>query len=386
MNPVDHAALLGGAPEKIEVTIGFMPLTDCASVVIATELGLFHKYGLNVTLSREASWAAIRDKLSLGLLDAAHALYGLIYGVHTGIGGPKMDMAVLMGLNRNGQAIVLSNELAAKGAVDGPSLKKLIERGEREYVFAQTFPTGTHAMWLYYWLASAGIDPLRDVKSITVPPSQMVANLRAGNMDGYCVGEPWAERALVDGSGFTAIASQGIWRNHPEKVLGSTREFVLDNPHPARALVAAILEASRYIDNPANHERVASIIADERYVGATPELIAGRLHGAYRDGRGTSWTDPNHMKFFDDGEVNFPYISHGMWFLTQHQRWGLIPPGVNFREVAQTINQVALYSDVARALGVAVPDAVMKKEELFDGVLWDPEKPEQYLAQFAVKG
>ena len=173
------------APEKKEVRIGFIPLTDCASVVMASVLKFDEKYGIKIIPSKEASWASVRDKLVNGELDAAHVLYGLIYGVHLGVGGPKKDMAVLMTLNNNGQAITLSKKLAEKGAVDGPSLAKAMKAEKRDYTFAQTFPTGTHAMWLYYWLAANGINPMSDAKIITVPPPQMVANMRVGNMDGY---------------------------------------------------------------------------------------------------------------------------------------------------------------------------------------------------------
>ncbi len=177
-------------PEKEEVRIGFIPLTDCASVVMASVLGFDKKYGVKIVPTKEASWAGVRDKLVNGELDMAHVLYGLVYGVHLGIGGPKKDMAVLMSLNNNGQAITLSKALADKGAVDGPSLAKLMAKEKREYTFAGTFPTGTHAMWIHYWLAASGIDPVKDAKLITVPPPQMVANMRVGNMDGFCVGEP----------------------------------------------------------------------------------------------------------------------------------------------------------------------------------------------------
>jgi len=178
------------APEKKELKIGFIPLTDCSSVVMASVMEFDKKYGIKITPSKEASWAAVRDKLVNGELDAAHVLYGLIYGVQMGIGGPKKDMAILMNLNHNGQAVTLSSKLSEKGVKDGASLKGLIEREKREYTFAQTFPTGTHAMWIYYWLAAHGIHPFNDVKAIVVPPPQMVANMRVGNMDGFCVGEP----------------------------------------------------------------------------------------------------------------------------------------------------------------------------------------------------
>ena len=197
------------APEKKEVKVGFIPLTDCASVVIASVMEFDKKYGIKIVPSKEASWAAVRDKLVNGELDAAHVLYGLIYGVQMGIGGPKKDMAMLMNLNHNGQAITLSNQLKEKGATDGAKLKALVDKEKREYTFAQTFPTGTHAMWIYYWLAAHGIHPFNDVKTIIVPPPQMVANMRVGNMDGFCVGEPWNNRAIYDKIGFTAETTQG---------------------------------------------------------------------------------------------------------------------------------------------------------------------------------
>ncbi|MDR3418177.1 MAG: CmpA/NrtA family ABC transporter substrate-binding protein [Nevskia sp.] len=375
-----------GTPEKTKLTIGFIALTDCASLVMAHELGLFRKHGLDVTLSRQPSWAAIRDRLSLGELDAAHLLYGMVYGVHLGIGGPRQDMAILMGLNHNGQGIVLSRQLRELGAVDGPSLKKVIARGGRRYTFAQTFPTGTHAMWLYYWLAAAGIHPLRDVNVITVPPPQMVANMRAGNMDGYCVGEPWGgARAIQEGIGFTATTTQAIWRNHPEKVLGTTRAFVERHPNTARAMIRAVLEASRYIDIMANRDRVAGIISAAGYVDAPAGLIAARLRGEYENGLGRKWQDPDCMKFFNDGEVNYPYLSHGMWFLTQQRRWGLLQQDVDYLAVAREVNRIDLYAEVARTMGIAVPQSPLKTERLFDGVVWDPSAPQAYVESFAIR-
>ncbi len=373
------------APEKTDLTIGFIPLTDCASVVMAGELGLFQKYGLNVTVSKEASWAAVRDKLVLGELDAAHVLYGMMYGVTLGIAGPKKDMAALMGLNHNGQAITLSNALKDKGVTNGETLKKLIDTKDREYTFAQTFPTSTHAMWLYYWLGASGINPFTDVKTITVPPPQMVANMRVGNMDGYCVGEPWNARAIFDGIGFTAITSQGIWKDHPEKVLGTTLEFTQKYPNTTRAMMMAVLEASQFIDSMGNRGKVASIIASKSYVNAPEPVVLGRMMGSYDDGNGKTWQDPDYMKFFSDGEVNYPYLSHGVWFLTQFRRWGLLKEDIDYLAVAKQVNQVDLYSQVASALKVAVPASPLKVEKLFDGVEFDATKAAAYAAGFKVR-
>lgn len=373
------------APEKADLTIGFIPLTDCASVVMAGELGLYKKYGLNVTLSKEASWAAVRDKLVLGELDAAHVLYGLIYGVHLGIAGQKKAMAVLMGLNHNGQAITLSNKLKDKGVIDGVGLQKLIAKEQGEYTFAHTFPAGTHAMWLYYWLGAHGIHPFNDVKTITVPPPQMVANMRVGNMDGYCVGEPWNARAIFDKIGFTATTTQALWKDHPEKVLGTTLEFTQQYPNTTRALMSAVLEASKHIDTMSNRGEVAAIIAGKSYVNAPEPVVLGRMQGSYDDGNGKTWQDPDYMKFYNDGEVNFPYHSHGVWFLTQFRRWGLLKEDIDYLAVAGQINQTELYASVAKSLGVSVPASPLKVEKLFDGVKFDAGKAKEYAAAFTVK-
>ena len=373
-------------PEKEEVKVGFIPLTDCASVVMASVLGIDKKYGIKIVPSKEASWPGVRDKLVNGELDAAHVLYGLIYGVHLGVSGPKKDMAVLMTLNNNGQAITLSKKLADKGAVDGPSLAKLMKAEKREYTFAQTFPTGTHAMWLYYWMAANGIDPMKDAKIITVPPPQMVANMRVGNMDGYCVGEPWGHRAIADGIGITAITTQDIWRDHPEKVLGTSAEWVKKYPNTARALTAAVLEAGKWIDaSLSNKNKMAETIADKSYVNTSVDVINQRILGRYQNGLGKTWDDPNYMKFYNDGAVNFPYLSDGMWFLTQHKRWGLLKADVDYLAVAKQINQIDIYKDAAGMAKVNVPKDSMRSTKLMDGVVWDGKNPQAYAASFAIK-
>ncbi len=382
------AVYAGGSdkPEKTEVRIGFIPLTDCASVVMASVLGFDQKYGIKIIPTKEASWAGVRDKLVNGELDMAHVLYGLVYGVHLGAGGPKKDMAVLMTLNHNGQAITLSKKLAELGAVDGPSLSALMKKDRREYTFAQTFPTGTHAMWLYYWLAAYGIHPMKDAKVITVPPPQMVANMRVGNMDGYCVGEPWGHRAIMDGIGITGVTTQDIWKDHPEKVLGCTGEFARSNPNTARAVVMAVLEASRWIDaSLQNKLKMAETVAGKAYVNTGVDAINQRILGRYQNGLGKTWDDPNHMKFFNDGAVNFPYLSDGMWFLTQHKRWGLLKDHPDYLGVARQINQTELYKEAASALKVSVPKDVMRASKLIDGVIWDGKDPKKYADGFAVK-
>jgi len=374
------------APEKKEVKIGFIPLTDCASVVMASVLGFDKKYGVTIIPTKEASWAGVRDKLVNGELDFAHVLYGLVYGVHLGLAGPKKDMAVLMNLNHNGQAITLSKKLAEKGAVNGAGLAKLMASEKREYTFAQTFPTGTHAMWLYYWLAAHGINPMKDAKVITVPPPQMVANMRVGNMDGFCVGEPWNHRAIMDGIGITATTTQDIWKDHPEKVLGTTSEFVQKYPNTARAVTAAILEASKWIDDGlANKNKMAETIAGKAYVNTGVDAINQRILGRYQDGMGKTWDDPNHMKFFNEGTVNFPYLTDGMWFLTQHKRWGLVKDHPDYLNVAKAVNRIDVYKQAATASKTPLPKSDMRSHKLVDGVVWDGKDPAKYADSFKIK-
>lgn len=373
------------APEITEVKIGFIPLTDCAPIVVAAQMGFDKKYGIKITPSKEASWAGVRDKLINGELHASHVLYGMMYGSQMGIGGKQKDMNVLMTLNNNGQAITLSNQLKDSGATSGATLKRLIDNENRDFTFAQTFPTGTHAMWLYYWLGTYGINPMKDVKTIVVPPPQMVANMRIGNMDGFCVGEPWNARAIFDKIGFTVATTQDIWTDHPEKVLGCTAEFVEKNPNTALAMTKAILEASRYIDAMKNRAEVAKLISGKAYVNAPEEVIAGRFVGDYDNGIGKKYKDPNFMKFFNDGSVSYPYLSDGMWFLTQHKRWGLLKSDPDYLAIAKKVNRIDIYTEAAKSLGISVPSDPMRSSKLIDGVVWDGKDPKAYANGFKVK-
>ena len=375
------------APEKKTLRVGFIPLTDCAPVVMAAVKKFDEKYGITIIPSKESSWASVRDKLLSGELDAAHVLYGMVYGLQLGVSGPQRDMAVLMTLNNNGQAITLSNQLKAAGVTDGASLKKVIAASPQgTYTFAQTFPSGTHAMWLYYWLANAGIDPFADVRNVVVPPPQMVVNMKIGNMSGYCVGEPWNQRAILDGIGFTAATSQQIWPDHPEKVLGTTSAWVSANGNTARALTAAVLEASRWIDaSDENRRETAKTIAARAYINTAVETIEGRMLGHYEDGLGKTWQDAHAMRFFNDGAVSYPWLSDGIWFLTQQKRWGLLKSDPDYLAVARQINRSELYKQAATAVGgISVPTSPMRSSTLIDGKVWDGSDPAAYANSFVI--
>ncbi|MEX6504457.1 CmpA/NrtA family ABC transporter substrate-binding protein [Pseudomonas zhanjiangensis] len=375
----------GDAPEKRSLNIGFMALTDAASVIVAATQGFSEKYGLTLNLQRQASWATLRDKLLSGELDAAHSLYGLIYGVQLGLGGaPATDMAILMGLNQNGQSINLSQGLKFAGVTTGDALNLRAHQSGAKLTFAQTFPTGTHAMWLYYWLASQGIHPLDDVDSVVVPPPQMLAHLKARRIDGFCVGEPWSAQAVDEEQGFTLATSQSIWPDHPEKVLGCTRAFVLQNPNTARALVMAVLEASRFIDTSEENKRsTAQLLSASDYLDAPLSAIQPRFLGHYQDGLGHAWLDRHPLRFHAEGAVNMPYLSDGMWFMTQFRRWGLLREDPDYLGIARQVQRLDLYRQAAEALNIGVPNE-MRGATLLDGHTWDGSDPAGYARSFAL--
>ncbi len=372
------------APEKSSLNLGFLPLTDAASLIVAATQGFAQPFGLTLNLHRQNSWSGLRDKLIGGELDAAHGLYGLIYAVHVGIGGSRaVDMAVLMGLAQNGQSINLSTPLKAAGVTDPEALRNSVRQSGARLTLAHTFPTGTHALWLYYWLAANGIHPLQDVRTLVLPPSQMVAYLQAGRIDGFCAGEPWGAQAIAEGVGFTLATSQSIWPDHPEKVLGCTRAFVEQYPNTARALVMAVLEASRFIDQSQENRRsTAQLIAGSEYVNAPLAAIESRFLGSYQDGLGNAWNDQHPLRFFADGAANMPYLSDGLWFMTQLRRWGLLRQDPDYQLVASQVQQIELYRQAAEALGITVPESPMRSATLMDGKTWDGSDPAAYARSF----
>ena len=363
-------------PEKTHIRLGFVALSDAAPLAAAKILEFGHSHGLTLELCRQASWAAVRDKLLSGEIDAAHALYGLVYGVQLGIGGPQGDMAVLMVLNRNGQAITLSNPLAEAFNQSG-NLKQALASLGRPPVFAQTFPTGTHAMWLYYWLAAQGVHPLRDIRSIVIPPPQMVDALA-----GLCVGEPWNAVAEARQAGRTVAVTSEIWPNHPEKVLASRRDFVALYPNTARALVQTMLEACRWLDSPAHRADISTWLAAPELIGVPRELIAPRLLGDYDVVQFPK--RPLPVSFFDEGAVNYPRPSDGLWFLTQYRRWGLLSGDHDDAAIASAISQTTMYREAAALADVRVPDEI-RADTLIDGRIWDGRDPAAYLDGFAVR-
>jgi two-component system, oxyanion-binding sensor len=347
--------------------IGFMPLVDCAPLVAASRLQFDRRHGLQLQLQRQGSWAAVRDKLLSGELDAAHALAGLVYGVETGIGGPQEAMAVLMALNQNGQAIVLAPE-AARRLRDGAMLRDALGVPQRRPVLAQTFPTGTHALWLYYWLAAQGVDPLHDIHAVTLPPPQMPDALARGDIEGYCAGEPWSAQAEALGVGARVIRSGELWPGHPEKVLACRRQFAALEPELATALTASVLEACRWLDaDVQNRRQAAQWLAEDEVIGLPLERLAACLLPSPDLVPGAA------LRFHGDGEVNVPWLSDGRWFLHQFRRWGWLPANSAAGDDAllSEVHRLDSYRIAAEQLGVPLPPHDTRSSLLFDGTRWE---------------
>jgi nitrate/nitrite transport system substrate-binding protein len=234
-----------------------------------------------------------------------------------------------------------------------------------------------------YWLAAGGINPDKDVTLITIPPPQMVANMKVGKMQGFCVGEPWNARAIADGIGFTAITSQQLWKDHPEKVLAFTEEFAEKNPKTVQAILRAMIESSQYIDKLEHRRQVADIVSRPQYINCDPAIILGRLLGQYDYGDGRTEQDPLYMTFFDR-DTTFPWKSHGIWWISQFRRWGMVGPNVDYTGVVDRVHRPDIYRAVAKQVGLDAPTADLKSELFFDGVAFDPADPETYAKSFSV--
>ena len=389
------SAYADDSPEMPDVKLGIIALTDCSSIVVAHEKGLFKKYGINSTVSKGASWAAIRDSLSNGDIQATHMLLGMPIASTMGLGGaPKKPMVAPYILNRNGQAITLANSLKGKVADDPKALKPFVDAAKAAgapMTFAMTFPPGTHAMWIRYYLAAGGINPGdaagagADVSLITVPPPQMVANMKVGKMDGFCVGEPWNAKTIAEDIGFTSITTQAIWKDHPEKVCAFTEEFTEKNPKTVKAVLKALHEASVWLDKMENRAEQANIVSAATYINCPPETILGRLEGKYLMGDGRKFKDPNYM-IFSDRNCNYPQAKYAKWWLTQLRRWGFVDAAPDYEGVAKQVMRSDIYEEAMKEIGYAHGGADTSAETLFDGVKFDPTADlEAYAASFAVK-
>src|ERR1044071_2516823 len=343
---VHHTA---NRPAKV-IKLGFIPLTDCAPLVIAKEMGFFQKYGLDVQVTKEASWANVRDKILNGELDGAHCLFSMPFSVYEGIGGKAgSEMRIAMMLNNNGQAITLSKDFC--GLVGFREIKKVAGavksvQSRKEVTFAMTFPGGTHDIWLRNWMAAAGINQ-KSVGIITIPPPQMVANMRVDNMEGYCVGEPWNGVAAAQNVGFTHISTQDIWKHHPEKALVVNSNFAATDKEDLKKVMKAIIEACKWLDQMGNRKKAASWLSKPNYVNAPLQVIEARLAGAYDLGcdLGVQKYKDDYMTFYNNGIVSTPHKSHAIWFLAQFVRFGYLKSDPDYKGIAEKLILDELFAE-----------------------------------------
>ena len=382
------AAYASDAPETKAMKFGMIALTDCSPIVIAHEKGLFKKYGIESTVAKQASWAAVRDALSNSDIQGTHMLIGMPIASTMGLlGSPKKPMVIPWLLNRNGQSISLAKAYSGKVKDDPKALKPFVDAANKKkepLTFAMTFPPGTHAMWTRYYLGAGGINPDKDISLITVPPAQMVANMRIGKMDGFCVGEPWNARVIADGIGFTSLNTQDIWKDHPEKVCAFTGEFAEKNPKTVKAVLKALHEASVWLDKLENRPEQAKIVSAATYINCPPETILGRMLGKYDFGDGRTKEDPNYM-IFHDRNCNYPQLKYAKWFLSQYRRWGFVDGTVDYDGIAKQVMRPDIYEEAMKEIGATHGGANNDAETLFDGVKFDPAKPEEYAKSFEIK-
>jgi nitrate/nitrite transport system substrate-binding protein len=376
------------SPESPNVRFGIIALTDCSPIVIAHEKGLFKKHGIQSSISKEASWAVIRDKLQTGDNQATHMLIGMPIASTMGLlGSAKKPMVFPWILNRNGQAITLKSEFLGKVQEDPKALKPFVEKAKalgEPMTFAMTFPPGTHAMWMRYYLGAGGINPDKDVNLITIPPPQMVANMKVGKMDGFCVGEPWNARAVSDKIGFTAITTQKLWKDHPEKVCAFLAEYADKNPKTVKAVLKALHEASVWLDDLGNRPEQCDIVSKPSYVNCPKEVILGRLLGDYDLGDGRKYKDPFPM-IFNQRNCNYPQPKYVAWWLSQLRRWGMVTGAPDYAGIAAKVARPDLYEAAMKEMGVVHGGRDDRPETLFDGIPFDPAQPEAYAQAFAVK-
>ncbi|ALB41052.1 MULTISPECIES: CmpA/NrtA family ABC transporter substrate-binding protein [Nostocales] len=383
---------------KVETTtakLGFIALTDSAPLIIAKEKGFFTKYGMtDVEVSKQKSWPVTRDNLKIGSsgggIDGAHILTPMPYLLTM---NDKVPMYLLARLNINGQAISVAEKFKdLKVGLQSKLLKESVNKAKadkKSIKVAMTFPGGTHDLWMRYWLAAGGINPDQDVILQAVPPPQMVANMKVGTVDAFCVGEPWNAQLVSQKLGYTALSTGELWNNHPEKAFAMRQDWVDKNPNATQALLMAIMEAQQWCDQAENKEEMCKICADRKYFNVAVADILERAKGNidYGDGR-KEQNFAYRMKYWEDN-ASYPYKSHDTWFLTEEIRWGYLPKDTKVKEIVDQVNREDIWKQAAKALGVAAAEIPASSsrgvETFFDGVKFDPEKPEEYLKSLQIK-
>jgi nitrate/nitrite transport system substrate-binding protein len=402
--PGMSAAVWAAGTDGLETTqakLGFIALTDAAPLFVADELGFFAKHGMTgVEVLKQSSWGTTRDNLVLGSgsggIDGAHILTPMPYLMSAGKITPNnqpVPMYLLARLNLNGQGISISKEYAdLKLGLDAAPFKQAVAAkaaAGKKTAAAMTFPGGTHDLWIRYWMAAGGIEPNKDLPTLVVPPPQMVANMKVGSMDAFCVGEPWNAQLINQGIGYSAVTTGELWKNHPEKALGLRADYVDANPKATRALLKAVMEAQMFCEDPANKAQVAEICAKRRWIGAPAKDLLARLQGTFDFGPGRVEENSPHLMRFWSEYASYPFKSHDLWFLTENIRWGYLPQGFDSQALVNQVNREDIWRQAAAELNVPasqIPASTSRGiETFFDGKTFDPENPQAYLDSLTIK-
>ncbi|HIK05158.1 MAG TPA: ABC transporter substrate-binding protein [Trichormus sp. M33_DOE_039] len=383
----------GDAPEVTGAKLGFVPVTSCCPLIVAKAKGFFAKHGMpNVQVLRQPSWAIIRDKLMLGSgnegLDGAHLLFPMVHLMATGeiSYGRKIPMYILARMNVNGQGVSVTNAYQdLKLGLDSSPLKSVFAKkslGGENVRCAVPYRRVTGDFFMRWWLAYGGIDPDKDVSLIVVPPPQMVANMRGGSMDAFCVVDPWHHRLIKQGIGYSTVTSGELWNNHPEKALGVRAEWVDKHPKAAKALLAAVLEAQMWCDRPENKAELFEILSQRQWIGIPSEFLRDRLLGKFDYGNGRVVENSPHMIKFWRENASYPYKSHDLWFFIEDMRWGNRPKDFNPQPIIDAVNREDLWREAAKLIGQekAIPASTSRGiEKFFNGLEFDPQNPQAYL-------
>ncbi len=390
-----------GKLETPAAKLGFIALTDAAPLFVADEKGFFKKHGMTeVQVVKQASWGATRDNIVLGSekngIDGAHILTPMPYLISSGAmtaNNVPTPMYILARLNLAGQCISVSNEFAKlKIGVDTKPFKPALmakKASGKAINAAMTFPGGTHDMWIRYWLAAGGIDPNTDINTIVVPPAQMVANMKVGTMDTFCVCEPWNHQLINQKIGYTALTTGELWHNHPEKAFAMRAAYVDKHPNATIALIKAVMEAQMFCDDPKNSDEVAKICSQRKWINAPVADIADRVRGDFDYGTGrVVKNSPQKMRYWND-HASYPFQSHDLWFLTENIRWGYLPQKTDTAALVKKVNREDLWRQAAKELSIPasqIPTSTSRGvEKFFDGKSFDPANPSAYLNSLAIK-
>ncbi|MDQ7985658.1 CmpA/NrtA family ABC transporter substrate-binding protein [Pseudomonas sp. G34] len=387
--------------ETTKAKLGFIALTDAAPLFVAEELGLFAKHGMtDVEVLKQSSWGTTRDNLVLGAgsggIDGAHILTPMPYLMAAGkitTNNTPLPMVLLARLNLNGQGISISKQYQdLKLGTDASAFKQAVAAKQakgQKIAAAMTFPGGTHDLWLRYWMAAGGIEPNKDLPTVVIPPPQMVANMKVGSMDAFCVGEPWNAQLINQNIGYSAVTTGELWANHPEKALSLRADYVAANPNATRALLKAVMEAQMFCEAAENKEKVAEICAKRRWIGAPAKDLLARLQGNFDYGNGRVVENSPHLMRFWSEFASYPFQSHDLWFLTENKRWGYLPMDFDSQALIDQVNREDIWRQAAAELGVPAAQIPQGKsrgiETFFDGKTFDPQNPQAYLDSLALK-